>query len=121
MKKSSNEKFMVNPKVSRLRKWISIPSRKSARIRSRNQEREKSRDVLKVSKPDMLKVDPPSSNVLPFFLFFSFDFAYYTIGYSIKNVINTFFEKIFLGNAHKFFCFANTISLIQIINNNNKK
>ena len=69
MKKSSNEKFMVNPKVSRLRKWISIPSRKSARIQSRNQEREKSRDVLKVSKPDMLKVDPPPSNVLPLFFF----------------------------------------------------
>lgn len=67
MKKSSNEKFMVNPKVSRLGRWISIPSRKSARIQSRNREREKSRNVLKVSKPDMLTVDPSSSNVFPFF------------------------------------------------------
>lgn len=61
-----------------------------------------SRNVLKVSKPDMLKVDPPS-NVLPFF---SFDFAYHTIGYSIKNVINTFFWKTIFGECSQILLFC---------------
>ena len=71
MLESSDEEYMISPKVSRRANWSSIPSRRSARIQSINHEKEKSNNIWKDSEAD--SGDPSSSN---FLLFFSNGFAF---------------------------------------------
>ena len=94
MLESSDEEYMISPKVSKHANWSSIPSRRSARIQSINRKQEKSNNIWKDSEAD--SGDPSSSNIL---LFLFIWFWFYTICCSIINVIVTFVMFPF-GSEH---------------------
>ncbi|XP_030927570.1 uncharacterized protein LOC115953889 isoform X1 [Quercus lobata] len=52
MLESSDEEYMISPKVSKCANWSSIPSRRSARIQSINRKQEKSNNIWKDSEAD---------------------------------------------------------------------